>query len=325
MKDYYKILGVDKKSTKDEIKKSYRSLSKKYHPDVNPEGGEKFKEIAEAYEVLSDDNKRKEYDNPNPFKNMRGGFNPFGDMFNGFQNRNNTQRTNPNTDTILNLNITPVESYLGSKKEVTYQTKHSCNSCAGSGGKSNLCNQCGGHGKIKIKTGTGFFTHIVETNCNECNGSGRIIIDACFDCGGSGNKTVFEKINVNIPKGSDNGDFLRVKGKGNFSSRYGYSDLVLQIQMTKSNDGFEKIGNDLVYNLRIDLYDFIINDSVTIPHPDNQLNIKIPKGIETDKPLRLKGKGYNLGNLIGDYYIKLNIVNNEFTEEMKDNIINFLK
>jgi len=95
--------------------------------------------------------------------------------------------------------------------------------------------------------------------------------------------------------------------------------------MTKSNDGFEKIGNDLVYNLRIDLYDFIINDSVTVPHPDNQLNIKIPKGIETDKPLRLKGKGYSRGNLIGDYYIKLNVVNNVFTEEMKNNIINFLK
>lgn len=325
MKDYYKILGVDKKSTKDEIKKSYRKLSKQYHPDVNPEGGEKFKEIAEAYEVLSDENKRKEYDNPNPFKNMNGGFNPFNDIFRGFNQHNNNQRRNQNTDTIVIVNITPFESYLGIKKEITYQTKHSCNSCSGSGGKNKICGTCGGYGKIKIKTGTGFFTHIVETNCNECNGNGKIITEACFECGGTGNKTIFEKLNVNIPKGVENEDLLKVKGKGNFSISHGYSDLVLKIQIIKSNDGFEKSGNDLIFKLKLNLHDLLLDDKITIPHPDGDLNIKIPKGIETETPLRIKGKGYITNKGIGDYYIKLNVVNNEFTKEVKNKIIESLK
>jgi len=127
MKDYYKILGVNKKSTKDDIKGAYRKLSKKYHPDINPQGSDKFKEIAEAYEVLSDDNKRRQYDNPNPFGggNARGGFNPFEDFVNNF-NRN-TQQRRRGPDKKIKLEITPIESYFGVNKPITYQVNYGCN------------------------------------------------------------------------------------------------------------------------------------------------------------------------------------------------------
>jgi molecular chaperone DnaJ len=309
MKDYYKILEVDKKSTKDDIKKAYRRLSKKYHPDVNPDGDEKFKEIAEAYEVLGDDDKRKQYDNPNPFNNMGGGFNPFEEFF----NRRN--RKKQNIDKVINVNITPLESFKGLNKDITYQVNHSCNSCGGSGGKKKVCETCNGNGVLIKKVGTGFFTQVIETMCSNCNGLGSIIIDACLQCEGKGNKTKFEKININIPKGTDNGDFLRVRGKGDFSVTNGYGDLVLKIEMTKT-DGYEKINNDLVYTKNITAFEFLISDNINIPHPDGELNMKIPKNIETEKPLRLKGKGFNVKNLVGDYYVKLNVINTELTEDM---------
>ena len=189
MKDYYKILGVDKKSTKDEIKKAYRSLSKKYHPDVNPDGDEKFKEIAEAYEVLSDDTKRHQYDNPNPFGNMNmgGGFNPFEDFINNF-NRGNQQQMRRGPDKKIKIQLSPIESYFGINKPITYQTNHSCQSCAGSGGKKTQCEDCKGTGNIRRKVGTGFFTQVIDTPCIKCNGTGDIMIDACFNCGGTGVK-----------------------------------------------------------------------------------------------------------------------------------------
>ena len=321
MKDYYKILGVDKKSTKDQIKKAYRSLSKKYHPDVNPDGAEKFKEIAEAYEILSDDKKREQYDNPNPFGN--GNFNPFESFMGGFGNRQQ-RKPRKGPDKNVKVNITPHESYKGVKKSITYQTKKQCNTCNGKGGDKTLCTSCNGNGSVRRKMGTGFFTQVIDMPCPHCNGSGHHIQNACFDCGGLGSKENIEQITVEIPKNINNGDFLRVSGKGEYSSQYGYGDLILQIEVIPS-DGFEKINNDLVYTKTISVYDLVLSKEINIPHPNGELKIKIPKGLELIKPLRLKGKGYNLQNSVGDYYIKINVVNNEFNDEMKKEVIENFK
>jgi molecular chaperone DnaJ len=322
MKDYYKILGVEKKSTKDDIKKAYRKLSKEYHPDINPNGGEKFKEIAEAYEVLSDDEKRRQYDNPNPFMNMDGGFNPFEEFIHNF---NRTQNRKPKApDKKIKVNITPIESFIGVKKAITYQVNNSCNDCSGSGGKKEVCQNCGGSGNIRKRMGTGFVTRIIETPCNQCNGNGDIIIDACFQCGGTGKKEKIEQITVDIPKNVSNGDFLRVAGKGEFNNKYGIGDLIIQIEVLNS-DGYEKINNDLVYTKKILLTDLLLNKDLKIPHPDGELILKLPINTESIKPLRLKGKGYNSGNIKGDFYVKMNIVYNPIDDEIKKEITELLK
>jgi molecular chaperone DnaJ len=324
MKDYYKILGVNKKSTKEDIKKAYRKLSKQFHPDVNPNGSEKFKEVSEAYEVLSDDNKRKQYDNPNPFNNMGGGrgFNPFEDFIHNF---NRGQRRTPKApDKKIKVNITPIESFMGVKKPITYQVNNACGDCAGSGGKKNVCQNCGGTGNVRKRMGTGFFTQIIDSPCNQCNGNGDVIIDACFQCGGTGKKVKMEQITIDIPKNISNGDFLRVAGKGEFNSKYGIGDLIIQIEVLNS-DGYEKINNDLVYTKKIFLTDLLLNKEVKIPHPNGDLMMRLPLNTESIKPLRLKGKGYDLGNTKGDLYVKLNIVNNPIDEEVKKEIMEVLK
>lgn len=319
MKDYYKILGVDKKSTKDTIKKAYRNLSKKYHPDINPEGGETFKEIAEAYEVLSDDNKRQQYDNPNPFGNMGG--NPFEEFF----ARSNQQRRTPKAaDKIIKVQITPIESYYGINKPITFQNNSTCNPCAGSGGKKNLCQNCQGSGNIRQKIGSSFFTQIIDTPCIKCNATGYIMIDPCFNCGGSGTKQKIEQIGVDIPKNINNGDHLRVRGKGDYTPNIGVGDLILQIELI-NDDGFEKINNDLVYTKTVTLADLILNKPISLPHPDGELSFKIPPNTEMIKPLRMKGKGYKGNNFVGDFYIKINVINQEINEDLKKQIFEYLK
>jgi molecular chaperone DnaJ len=318
MKDYYKILGVDKKSTKDEIKKAYRSLSKKFHPDVNPEGGERFKQIAEAYDVLSDDKKRQQYDNPNPFGN-RG--NPFEDIFNGF----NQQRRKPEAkNKVIKIQVTPLESYFGVNKPVTFQNNTTCNTCAGSGGKKNLCQTCKGSGNIRQKIGSSFFTQVIDTPCVKCNGTGHIMIDPCFNCGGIGVKQNIEQIGVDIPKNINNGDHLRIKGKGDYTPNIGYGDLILQVEVI-NEDGFEKINNDLIYTKKVTLSDLLLNKPILLPHPDGDLNLRIPLNTELIKPLRLRGKGYKSQNYVGDFYIKINVINADIDDNTKKEILDILK
>lgn len=318
MKDYYKILGVDKKSTKDEIKKAYRSLSKKFHPDVNPEGGERFKQIAEAYDILSDDKKRQQYDNPSPFGN---GDNPFEDLFNGF----NQQRRKPKAkNKVIKIQVTPLESYFGVNKPITFQNNTTCNSCAGSGGKKNVCQTCKGSGNIRQKIGSSFFAQIVDTPCVKCNGTGHMVIDPCFNCGGLGFKQNMEQIEVNIPKNINNGDHLRLRGKGDYTPDIGYGDLILQVEVI-NHEGFEKINHDLILTKKVTLSDLLLNKPILLPHPDGDLNLRIPLNTELIKPLRLRAKGYKFDTHIGDFYVKINVTNQELDDDTKQEIIDSLK
>lgn len=302
MKDYYKILEVEEKASQQDIKKSYRTLSKKYHPDINPEGGEQFKDIAEAYNTIGNPEKRVQYDQTknNPFANNGG--HTFEDMFNQMFNRGNAQRTRRKSvpDKVVKVQITPIESYQGVEKKIQYLKDVQCEGCGGAGGQQQTCTACNGVG-FQIKTfGTGFMVQQIRQQCDSCGGRGYTLVHKCVSCNGHGAKSEMSTINFKLPKGVDSGQFLKLENFGDF--RQGeIGDLVIQIDLIEK-DGFEKINNDLIYNLFLNL-EGMKNDKLKVPHPDGDLMMEQPKIFDTSKPLRLKGKGYNGG----DMYVKLNV------------------
>lgn len=301
MKDYYKILEVEENASEEDIKKSYRNLSKKYHPDLNPEGGEKFKEIAEAYEHLGDKNKRAQYDNQknNPFQGTSFQ-DMFSQMFGGTPPNFGQRRRKQAPDKVVKLRVTPVESYLGSEKLIQYMRDHGCNSCNGTGGEQQMCGTCGGAGYQVKNFGTGFMSQQIRTACPTCAGRGYTLVHKCNSCDGRGVKMAVSEVKIKLPIGCDNGQYLRLANLGDF--RVGeYGDLIVQIEI-EPKDGFEKIDSDLIYTLNLNLEE-IQQEKFLIPHPDGKLSMDAPKIIDTSRPLRLRGKGYNGG----DMYVKLNL------------------
>jgi molecular chaperone DnaJ len=298
MKDYYKILEVEENATEEEIKKKYRNLSKKYHPDVNPDGDDKFKEINEAYEHLGDKTKRAEYDNRK--NNPMGGspFDIFGSMFGGggFQQ----QRRKNAPDKIIKVEISPIESYHGLQKNISYFRDIKCHICDGSGGDQQQCQTCRGAG-FQIKTfGTGFMVQQIRTVCSTCGGRGYTLIHKCYYCDGRGAKQATNEITISIPKGSDSGQFFKIPSAGDYKNS-DVGDLILQVELIPK-DGYEKMNSDLIYNLYLNLQE-IQKDKFNIPHPDGELIVNSPKVFDSSKPLRLRGKGYPGG----DMYVKLNV------------------
>jgi molecular chaperone DnaJ len=299
MKDYYKILEVEEKSSEEDIKKSYRALSKKYHPDVNPEGGEKFKEIAEAYEILGNKEKRAQYDtgksNPyggTPFEDL------FSQMFRNQQSAHHRRKSAP--DKIVKIQVTPVESYKGSDKMIQYMKDNHCASCNGSGGEQQVCGTCAGQG-FQIKSfGTGYMMQQIRTACSTCAGRGYTLVHKCFNCDGRGVKPSINDINLKLPVGVDSGQYLKLAGLGDFKNGE-YGDLVVQVEMV-NKDGYEKMNNDLIYNMFLNL-DEAQNSKFIIPHPDGDLSMDAPRTFDSSRPLRLRGKGYPGG----DMYVKLNV------------------
>jgi molecular chaperone DnaJ len=301
MKDYYKILEVEEKASADEIKKSYRSLSKKYHPDVNPNGTEQFKEIAEAYDVLSNPDKKANYDNSksNPFQGT-----PYADMFSQMFRNGNSQFKQPRRknapDKVIKVQVSPVESYLGSNKELHYVKNNHCHTCNGSGGEQQMCGTCKGQG-FEIKTyGTGFMVQQIRSACNTCGGKGYTLVHKCYGCGGQGVKSTANNIKITLPRGIDSGQFLKVENAGDFRNGE-YGDLVIQVELV-NKDGYEKMNDDLIYNLYLNLEE-TQQEKYVIPHPDGSLSMEAPRVFDSSRPLRLRGKGYNGG----DMYVKLNV------------------
>jgi molecular chaperone DnaJ len=310
MNNYYETLGVSKDATQDEIKKAYRKLSKQYHPDVNPEGGEKFKEISVAYDTIGDETKRAQYDNKmnNPFGG--NGNVSYEDIFNQmFGNQGNNpfeQKRKSAPDKIIKVQVSPLESFKGVDKVIRYMKDNHCDVCSGSGGEQQKCGTCGGAG-FQIKTfGTGFMVQQIRTACQTCAGRGYTLVHRCFSCDGKGIKSTTHEITVKLPVGIDDGQYLKLASLGDFRNGE-YGDLVIQISMV-SQDGFEKMNNDLIYNLFLNLQE-IQDDKFTIPHPNGELVINAFPIFDSSKPLRLKGKGFN----DGDMYVKLNVKFNRFS------------
>lgn len=292
MNNFYNTLGVNENATKEEIKKAYRKLAVKHHPD---KGGDEsmFKNINEAYGTLGDENKRVQYDNRhnNPFGNQPGGQNPFDDFFRGFTQR----RKKPTApETIVNVDVGTVESYLGSEKIITYNRKDKCGTCSGSGGDKNKCGNCNGDGFRTVKVGNGLFSQVVRQTCHLCNGEGHIFIKRCGGCNGSTTNTKTETIKIKVPVGIDNGQFLRLQGKGDYFKGL-YGNLVVKVNLTPEN-GFDKNGDSLIYDAVFSKNDLDKN-TFSVPHPLGELLVTMPKIFDTIKPLRVKSKGFNGGDL----------------------------
>ena len=334
MKDFYSILGVNEKASQEEIKKAYRKLSKQFHPDVNPEGADRFKEIAEAYDTIGTESKRQEYDNKknNPFGGMFNGsggggmddlFSMFNDGFNPFQQR----RRQRAPDKVLNVHVTPSESMLGSNKKINYHKKEQCSVCSGNGGKREQCMTCQGRGVVQQQFNFGGQIHVQTHDCPSCKGQGSVLIETCFTCNGNGHKPTFASIDIDIPRSLDNGDFLRVPNAGDYQNSVGVGDLVIQIRLNP-DENFEKIGADLYANIRVSPEDFITENSFKIPHPEGELMIKVPVDtLTTEKPLRIKGKGYYINEGRGDLIVKIHVNRSlsKITEEQKEKILSILK
>ena len=312
MKDYYGILGVSKESSADEIKKAYRKLSKQFHPDVNPEGAERFKEIAEAYDTLSNPDKKQKYDNP--ASNMFGGDASIEDLLRhmGF-NRNpfGGQRRPSAPEKIITLDITALDSFRGSTQQINYKRDIACNTCGGSGGDRTGCGICGGVGYRMRQMGQSPFQQIIQEPCSSCVGRGYTITNACTSCIGKGTQGEFKSMNITLQHGIDDGEFYRVESAGDFHNGV-YGNLLLKVRMKKDTN-WEKVGDDLIYNNFL-TYDDLTNENCEVPHPDGNIVVKYPELFDTLTPMRVRGKGYRRER-IGDLYIK-NIV--RFKREKKE-------
>jgi molecular chaperone DnaJ len=223
-------------------------------------------------------------------------------MFGNQQNNpfNNTQRRKSAPDKIIKVQVSPIESYRGSDKTINYIKDDKCDICNGSGGDQQVCNTCRGAGFQVKAFGTGFMTQQIRTACGSCGGRGYTLVHRCYNCGGNGVKSNAREINVKLPVGVDNGQYLKLADLGDFKNGE-YGDLVIQIEVV-TKDGFEKINNDLVYNLFLNLEE-VKQDTFTIPHPDGNLIMNALKTFDTSKPLRLRNKGYSGG----DMFVKLNV------------------
>lgn len=331
-RDYYEILGVSKTASGDEIKSSFRKLAKKYHPDVSkePDAAEKFKEAQEAYSVLSDDSKRKQYDQFGhaAFQNNAGGgyggFNGFedvdlsdifGDLFgSGFGfggSRKKTNRARKGSDTLLRMNLTFEEAAFGCKKSINVNLDEECKSCHGLGGHGEkTCSTCGGRGEVNREQSTLFGTFMTRSSCPDCGGNGKTFDSKCSECRGTGKIRVNKDIDIKVPAGIDTGNRLRLAGKGEAGINGGPNgDIYIEFNV-KSHPLFERNENDIYLSLPITITDAVLGAKVDVPTLYSTVKLTIPAGSKTGDKHRIKGKGIedvNTGR-IGDMYIVLNII-----------------
>lgn len=327
-RDYYEILGVHKNATDSEIKKAYRILAMKYHPDKNPgdkEAAEKFREAAEAYEVLSDQDKRSQYDRFGRVMddgNNMGGFSAggafddllgdvFGDLFGASSGRSRAKRPMRGSSIEQTREISFEESVFGTETEVDVHKTENCPRCDGSGaepGGLKTCDTCHGAGVFTQRQG--FFS--VQTTCPRCRGTGKIIKEHCTECSGSGTKKTSKKIKVKIPAGIDDGMAIRVAGEGNAGANGGPAgDLLLHISVAQHKH-FKRERNDLYLDLPITVFDAILGSEAEITLLDGTTEkIKIKPGTQIGERITLKNKGvpsvqgYGVGNLYVDLQILL--------------------
>lgn len=325
-KNYYDILGVQKNSSKDDVKKAFRTLAHKYHPDKNGGDAEKFKEINEAYQVLSDDKKRAEYDSygqvfGNGAPGGGGGFGGaggfedinLGDIFSEFFGGGmGQQRVRRGRDISVDVEISFKEAVFGVERNILLHKASLCDTCKGSGGKTGTtfkkCAICGGAGKIHEARQSFFGTFSSTKACADCRGTGEIPKEACAECRGTGVTEKQREINIRIPAGIEGGEMIRLTGAGEAVGRGGIAgDLYIKVHVHK-HPVFKKEGNDLVMNLPIKLSDALLGATYTIPTLEGDIEVDIPKGVSFGETLRVKGKGVPVsGKKRGDLLIVLNI------------------
>lgn len=338
-KDYYEILGVPKTATSDDIKKAYRTLVKKYHPDLHPgdkAAAEKFKEINEANEVLSDEKKRKQYDfeREHPgmggfgggegFSGFSGGFEDiFGDIFGGFGgSRARRETKTKGEDVTIEISLSFLDAAKGCVREVVYSRNEPCASCKGTGAKGGTayktCEKCGGSGQVQYTTGNGFFRSVSVRPCDECGGTGRKIIDACPDCKGKGYIKNNTKVTLNIPAGADTGSYLRKVGFGEASRNGGPAGDLIAVIKVEPSKIFRRKNFDLYVSVPVSFKTAALGGKVRIPLIDEVMDYTVPEGTQSGKIFFVRGKGIKTARGTGDLYIEIVVeVPAKLTKEQK--------
>ncbi|MBI2670614.1 molecular chaperone DnaJ [Candidatus Woesearchaeota archaeon] len=339
-RDYYEILGVGKNASKEEIKKAYKELAKKYHPDVSKEANaaEKFKEISEAYAVLSDDQKKSTYDQfghsgfdqrysqEDIFRGFdfdifneifgRGsgrGFHEFDNIFDMFfDSSRGRPRERRGNDLRYDLEISLKEAAFGTKKTINITKLDKCDNCNATGskdGKLDRCSNCNGHGMVSRIARTPFGTLTTSTTCNRCHGTGQITKNVCNICNGEGLKKVRKELEVEIPQGVDTGSTLRLKAEGNSVKGGRSGDLYIVVHI-QENEFFKRKENDIYIKVPITFTQAALGTRIEIPTLDGSVEMKIPPGTQSGTLFRLKGKGIKdiEHNGYGDQYVEVNIV-----------------
>lgn len=357
-KNYYEILGVDKNSSKEEIKKAYKKLAKKYHPDISSESDaeQKFKDINEAAGVLLDDEKKQRYDTygsadgPQGFGGFgggSGGFNPedfginiddifeqfgFGGGFGGFGSGSSRGRRAKDTRVYAEITISLSDVYFGVDKEVKIERDVECDICSGRGAQDpsdiTTCSTCNGQGVVIEMQRSILGAIRTQRPCPTCGGSGQQIKNPCSSCSGKGSVRKKETVELKIPKGIEDGVTLRVAGKGNYDKDTdSYGDLYLRIYV-ENDKQFDVEGTDIYMNLDINFIQAIVGDEVEFKYFDKTLSLKVPEGTQPGSILRLKGKGmphFNY-NAHGDLYVKINVeIPKKTTKEQKKILMDYAK
>lgn len=343
-RDYYEVLGVSREATAEEIKKAYRRLARKYHPDANPdnkaEAEERFKEIAEAYEVLSDPEKRANYDrfghaaaDGQGFGGFGGGFGGFGgdfgglgDIFDMFFGGGGRQRRGPErgADIRVDVEISFKEAAFGLEKDIRVPRVETCSTCGGSGAapgtRPQTCAACGGTGQIQFAQSTPFGRIVQTRTCERCHGAGRIIEKPCDTCHGSGQVRRTRSIKIKIPAGVDTGTRLRVAGEGEAGLRGGpRGDLYVYIHV-RPHRIFRREGNDVVVEIPLSFAQAALGDEIEVPTLEGDTRLRIPEGTQHGTVLRLRGRGIPdlSGYGRGDQLVRVKVVTpTNLSEEQK--------
>lgn len=356
-RDYYEILGVQKTATDAELKSAYRKLAKKYHPDINKDDKSaeaKFKEVNEAYEVLSDATKRSKYDqfghagvDPNfggGYGSYGGGFGGFedfdlGDIFGSFfgggfgggasQRRNAPARGESiRTNVVLSFE----EAAFGCKKEITVNRMESCSDCGGSGAEkgtsAETCATCHGTGSVKTTRRTPLGMVSTSGACPTCHGTGKIIKNPCKVCSGSGKKRVSRKLSVNIPAGIDEGQTVSLRGEGNAGSNGGPAGDVLITISVRPHHILTRDGTSVMCDVPITFTQAVLGAEIEVPTLDGKVKYTVPEGTQTGTVFRLRGKGVPVlsGSRRGDQFVRVNIeVPRNLNQKQKDLLTEFSK
>ncbi len=350
--DYYEVLGVNRNATDDEIKSAFRKLAKKYHPDLQTgdkaEAEAKFKEINEAYEVLSNKEKRAKYDQFghaafDPASGAGGGYSQgtgFGDfsdifdtVFGGFGGFGQSAQQNPNApsrgnDLKYNLTLTFEEAAFGCKKEILIPREENCETCGGTGAKPGTkpvkCSSCNGTGQVRVQQNTVFGAFTTVRTCDACHGTGKIIGEPCPDCRGKGRVRKTNRINVSVPAGIDNGQTLSMRGEGEPGKRGGLAGDLYIVISVKPHKLFTRKGYDVYLDMNLPMTIATLGGEIQVPTLSGNVKYNIPEGTQTATTFRLKEQGINRLNSAGkgDMFVRVNVViPKRLTEEQKELLV----
>jgi molecular chaperone DnaJ len=326
-RDYYEVLGVDRDATPEAIKKAYRKLARQYHPDVNkddPTAAEKFKEVTEAYEVLSDSEKRARYDrfghqDPNQFGGFGGaeGFGGFGDIFDMFFGGGGRQRNGPQrgADLQYQMQVDFKEAAFGAEKEIEIPRWEECDTCHGTGAKPgtnvSTCSTCRGTGQQEQVISTPLGRMVNRTTCRTCGGSGKKIEQRCGTCHGEGKVRKRRKIKVKIPAGVDTGNRIRIAGAGEMGTKGGPPGDLFIVFAVREHDFFERDGEDVHCQVPLTFVQAALGDEIEVPTIDGKAKLRIPPGTQSGTVFRLRGQGIpylNRTNMRGDQHVHVVVV-----------------